>query len=64
MTPFVQGVVVFIVFIMATGLGMVVTILRERKANPGISLLPKLVPYIVADGLFIVVFVVWVLNQT
>lgn len=64
MTPIVQGVIVFVVFTAATGLGMLFTIHRERRENPGTNLLPKLLPYLVADGLFIIVFIVWFINQS
>ena len=63
MTPLVQGVLVFVVFTAVTAAGMLVTVVRERQENPGANILPKLLPYLVADGLFIIVFVIWLLNQ-
>jgi len=63
MTPLTQGILVFVVFTTVTAAGMAFTIMRERRENPGAPVLPKLLPYLVADGLFIIVFIGWFLNQ-
>ena len=60
MSPLVQGVVVFGLFSLATGVGVVTALRRQRRE--GGSLLAKLLPFIVADGLFAIIFVVWLLN--
>lgn len=64
MSTLTQGILVFVLFTsVVTGI-MLMTLLRARQQGlSGSALLQRLLPYLVADGLFMVVFVVWLLNE-
>lgn len=63
MSQLTQGIIVFFIFTLVTGVAMAFAIIRAKKEDPNAPLLPKLIPFIVADGLFVMVFIAWFISQ-
>ena len=64
MSTFTLGVIVFAVFTFAISSVMALTLVRARSQGlSGQPLVKKLLPYIIIDLVFVVVFVIWLLGN-
>ncbi len=61
MDPLLLGILVYVVVTGITNV-MMLPALRQAQAEGG-NPLPKMLPYLLADGAFTVIFVVWLLGR-
>ncbi len=57
-----KGIIVYVVFNLITGLAMVLAILKAR--SQGLSIFPKILPYIIMEAIFAVAFVYWFMSNS
>ena len=64
MNTLTQGVIVLVSFTTIVSGAMVFALMKARAEEPERrNFLPKLLPFVLADALFMIVFVVWFLSQ-
>ena len=63
MSSFTQGISLFFLFSVVAMVGMVMTVQRSRRENPGAPILPEVLPFLIADGVFVIIFAFWLMNQ-
>lgn len=63
MSQFTQGFLLFFLFSVVAMVGMVQTVRRSRREEPSAPILPKVLPFLIADGVFVVIFAFWLMNQ-
>ena len=57
------GILLFTVFSAVAMVGMVRSVQRSRLEDPAAPILPKVLPFLVLDGIFVVIFALWLVNQ-